>query len=299
MLSCQSRRQFLIRTGQMAIAGAGALLPIHSVASLSKNSRFTLGLSQYSLRELIKDGSLDPLDFPKFALEQFGIHAIDFWDGGLPADKIDDPAYLAKLNSNAAAIGSDLFLFMAPTYDLRPEKIGESGQVMQTSLRRTQHIGARYMRIFLKVPGTDVEAGVATSIEALKPLADAAASKGICIVIEPGNSTLSTQGTFLARVARGLNHPSCRLMPDFGKLKGDIYAGTRAMLPYTETISCKMHSFDDAGNQPDFDYPRLMQMIADSGYAGILAIEWEGRQLGPLEGVRASRRLIEQSLPGA
>jgi sugar phosphate isomerase/epimerase len=266
--------------------------------ALSEKSRFTLGLSQYSLRALIKDGSLDPLDFPKFALEQFGIRAIDFWDGGLPRDKLDDPAYLAKLKSNAERIGSDLFLFMAPTYDLRPDKIEGSKAVLQTSLRRTRHIGARYMRIFLKVPGTDADTGVRSCVEALEPLADAAASQGTCIVIEPGNSNLSTQGTFLARVARELNHPSCRLMPDFGKLKGDLYEGTRAMLPYTETISCKMHSFDDVGNQPDFDYPRLMQMIVDSGYAGILAIEWEGRQLDPIEGVRASRHLIEQSIPG-
>lgn len=259
-----------------------------------ETDRFTLGLSQYSLRALIRDGSLDPLDFPKFALEEFGIRAIDFWDGGLPRDKIDDPAYMAKLKSRADAVGSDLFLFMAPTFDLRPDKIARSKEVMQTSLERTKNIGARYMRIFLRVPGEDEAAGVRTSVEALKPLADVAAKAGVIIVIEPGNSALSIQGVFLARVARELNHPACRLMPDFGKLKGNIYDGTQAMLPYAETISCKMHSFDAAGNQPDFDYPRLMKMIADSGFKGILAIEWEGRNLEPIAGVQASKALIQK-----
>jgi len=85
-------------------------------------------------------------------------------------------------------------------------------------------------------------------------------------------------------------------MPDFGKLAGDIYAGTQAMLPHTAVVSCKMHSFDDAGNQPDFDYPRLFKMIADSDYTGILAIEWEGKKLEPVAAVQASQKLIEKSL---
>ena len=38
-------------------------------------------------------------------------------------------------------------------------------------------------------------------------------------------------------------------MPDFGKLRNNVYDGTSAMMPYTAAISCKMHSFDDNGNQ--------------------------------------------------
>lgn len=274
-----------------------ALLPAGIRANPAEsNAPYIIGLSQYSLRALIRDGSLDPLDFPRFALEEFDIRAIDFWDGGLPKDKIDDPAYLGKLKQNAERIGADLFLFMAPTYDLHPEKIEASKIEMAAGLRRTQWIGARYMRIFLSVPGTDPAAGVRICVEALKPLSDAAAEKGIILVIEPGNSPLSTQGAFLAQVAQQLNHPACRLMPDFGKLRGNIYSGTQAMLPYTETISCKMHSFDEFGQQPDFDYPRLMQMIADSGFRGILAIEWEGRKLAPVDGVHASKALMQSSL---
>lgn len=61
-------------------------------------------------------------------------------------------------------------------------------------------------------------------------------------------------------------------MPDFGKLRGDIYEGTEAMLPYAETVSCKMHSFDATGNQPEFDYLRLIKMVSDFGFKGIMAI---------------------------
>jgi hypothetical protein len=60
-----------------------------------------------------------------------------------------------------------------------------------------------------------------------------------------------------------------------------------------------MHSFDSAGEQPDFDYPRLMEIISRSSYRGILAIEWEGKNLKPIEGVKASQALLQRSLSKA
>ena len=88
-------------------------------------------------------------------------------------------------------------------------------------------------------------------------------------------------------------------MPDNGKLRGDIYAGTEAMMPFSQVVSCKMHSFDEAGNQPDFDYDKLIKIIVKSDYKGILAVEWEGKKLKPVPGVLASKALIEKSLKAA
>jgi hypothetical protein len=85
-------------------------------------------------------------------------------------------------------------------------------------------------------------------------------------------------------------------MPDFGKLRGDIYEGTRAMAPYAAVISAKTHEFDPAGNQVEFDYFRLIKIIAEARFDGIVAIEWEGKNLDPVQGVHASKRLIERAL---
>ena len=258
--------------------------------------RFTLGLSQYSLRALLKDGSLDALDFPKFTVDQFGIKAIDLWEGGLPKDKLDDSKYLAKMRKKAEQTGTDLFLLMSGALDALPKKRVASSAKISASFDRAVQLGAPMVRVFLKAPGTDPVAGLHASVEALKPLADEAAKKNLTIAIEPGASNLSQKGAFLAEVATKLKHPALKLMPDFGKLKENVYKGTKAMLPHTVTVSCKMHSFDKNGNQPDFDYPRLMKMIKQSAYRGILAIEWEGSALEPVAGVKASKKLIEKSL---
>ena len=289
-----NRRIFIQNAGKIGLAGSS--LPFLAKAKHHNNKRFTLGLSQYSLRALLKDGSLDALDFPKFTVDQFGLHAIDLWEGGLPKDKLDDSKYLAMMRKKADQAGTDLFLLMSGALDASPQKREASSARISASFNRAVQLGAPMVRVFLKAPGTDPSAGLKVSVEALKPLADQAAKKNLTIAIEPGASSLSQKGAFLAQVATQLNHPALKLMPDFGKLKDNVYKGTKAMLPHTVTVSCKMHSFDKNGNQPDFDYPRLMKMIQQSAYKGILAIEWEGSALEPVAGVKASKKLIEQSL---
>ena len=131
---------------------------------------------------------------------------------------------------------------MAGALDANPEKAEASRQNLLPSIDRTATLGAQYMRVFLRAPGEDEASGIKASVEALKPLADAAAKKDVMIVIEPGASKLSQRGAFLAEVCKQLDHPALRLMPDFGKQVNNVYDGTEAMMPYTVTISCKMHS---------------------------------------------------------
>jgi hypothetical protein len=297
MYNSFNRRSFLEKGGKIGLASS--VFPLSLNANHHKNMRFTLGLSQYSLRALLKDGSLDALDFPKFTVDQFGIKAIDLWEGGLPKDKLDDSKYLATMRKKAEQAGTDLFLLMSGALDASEKKREASTAKISASFDRAVQLGAPMVRVFLKTPGTDPVAGLKVSLEALKPLADEAAKKNLTIAIEPGASSLSQKGAFLAEVATELKHPALKLMPDFGKLKDNVYKGTQAMLPHTVTVSCKMHSFDKEGNQPDFNYPRLMKMIKGSKYKGILAIEWEGSALEPIPGVKASKKLIEKSLVAA
>ena len=294
MKNSYSRRRFLTQTATLGTCAT--MIPTELIAKQHSSDRFILGLSQYSLRALFKNGSLDALDFPQFTSDEFGIRAIDLWEGGLPKDKLDDSKYLALMKKRAEQAGSDLFLLMSGALDASEKKRKVTSAKISASFKRAVQLGTPMVRVFLKVPGTDLDLGIKISVEALKPLADEAVEKGLTIAIEPGASALSQKGVFLAQVAEKMEHPGLKLMPDFGKLKDNIYEGTRAMLPHTITVSCKMHSFDAAGKQPDFDYLRLMKMIKQSKYRGILAIEWEGEALEPIPGVIASKKLIETSL---
>jgi sugar phosphate isomerase/epimerase len=290
------RRTFL----QFAAVGAAALVPGARLRAAPKHG-LTIGLSQYSLRQLFAQKQLDPLDYPKFARDKFGLTELDLWEGGLPADRLDDTGYLKQLKQRAADAGTNLFLLMAGAVDAtggaNEKKKAKARPVDHPrSIERAATLGCPYVRLFLTAADGDRAAAVRRSAETLAPLADFAKSRGVTIALEPGSSNLTKEGAFLAEVMQQLKHPHCRLMPDFGKLSGDVYEGTRAMMPHAVVVSAKTHDFDAAGNQIEWDYFRLMKIIADAGFRGIVAIEYEGKNLAPVEGVLASKRLIERAL---
>lgn len=152
------------------------------------------------------------------------------------------------------------------------------------------------MRIFVKAPDIERKDSVAACAETLGPLANYAKHQGIILAIEPASSRLTRDGSFLAELMQIMQHDSCRLMPDFGKLGGDIYAGNEAMLPWTVVVSAKSHDFDSNGHEERFDYHRLIGAVKKSGFQGIVAIEYEGSHLPPLEGVLATKQLISKCL---
>ncbi|MDG2256058.1 MAG: hypothetical protein P8L49_13985 [Opitutaceae bacterium] len=103
-------------------------------------------------------------------------------------------------------------------------------------------------------------------------------------------AALLHDGVYLAALAKRMDHPALRLMPDFGKMKlDDPYGGTVAMMP-----SAKSHEFDANGMSREFNYTRLMKSIVDAGFTGIVSIEYEGKELGPVEGVKATQALLEK-----
>ena len=294
-----NRRKFICLSSA-ALAGTS-----YVGAAEEKKPELKLALSQYSLRKLFFSKELSPDDFPAYTRDQFGISAIDLWEGGLAKDKRDNEKYLSSLRKKAADAKSDLYLLMTGTLvvaaNAKDMNYAKNGPVIEQSIWRAKILGANFLRIFMSAPNMVEEAkAVEMCVEALKPLAEKAQESKVMLVIEPGTaSKLSRNGAFLAKVAAKLNHPGCKLMPDFGKLKGDIYAGTEAMMPFAASVSCKMHNFDDKGNQPDyFDYQKLLKIVVESKFKGYLAIEWEGRKLAPVEGVKASKKLIQATLTG-
>ena len=168
-----NRRQFL--RGATAAATVAAL-PISLRAAAGHG--LIIGLSQYSLKGLFSSGKLDPLDYPAFARREFGITELDLWEGGLPADRIDDERYLADLRKRAGDAGTNLFLLMAGVVDAS----GGTGKAKKkakpadhaASLARGARLGCRYVRFFLSAPDGDRAAAVARSAAALAPLADLA-----------------------------------------------------------------------------------------------------------------------------
>ena len=294
----RSRRSVLQTLGTAAAALtvnplSGALEPTAAAAGIR------IGLSQYSLRQPFRSGDLDIMDYPGFARDRFGITDIDVWEGGMPAQQQNDSAWLKKMKQTAIDEGSNIFLWMTGAVNCTAADASgrkSEAQKFHQPIDNAAILGCDYVRIFVKAPDIDRTDAVSACVETLSPVADYAHNCDVMLVIEPGASTLTRDGSFVAEIMKTMAHQHCRLMPDFGKLGGDIYAGSKAMLPWTEVVSAKSHDFDADGNEEKFDYARLIGDVRASGFQGIIAIEYEGHKLGPVEGVRATQQLIRRCL---
>ena len=51
-------------------------------------------------------------------------------------------------------------------------------------------------------------------------------------------------------------------------------------------------NFDEEGNQPLIDYYKMMKVIKEGGYKGYIGVEYEGDEMGEIEGIKATRQLI-------
>ena len=143
-----NRRDLIVKGGQLV--AAASILPSVSMAAEAGTKRFELALSQYSLRALLKDGSLKAIDFPAFTADTFGIKAIDLWEGGLPKDKLDDKAYLTQMKEKAAKAGTELYLLMTGALESNPKRFEKSFNRLLPSIGRAQTLGCQFLRVFLK-----------------------------------------------------------------------------------------------------------------------------------------------------
>ena len=232
-------------------------------------------------------------DYPAFARDTLGITELDVWGGAFPKDRKSDPDYYHELKRHSDKAGTQIFLLMAGAVnalgETRQKREAQATQ-LHSAINNAVILGAKYVRVFLKTPDVDREDAIQRSIEALSLIVNYAKERGIIITIEPGASDWAKQGAFLAEIARDMNDQNLRLMPDFGKMKDhDPYGGTKAMMPYSSGVSAKSHDFDADGNEVNFDYERLMKTVVDSGFRGIIAIEYKGKVTPPVEGVLRPR----------
>lgn len=161
--------------------------------------------------------------------------------------------------------------------------------------------------------------------DGLARLSEKAAGLDLNVIVE-NHGGLSSNGAWLARVMRTVDRDNCGTLPDFGnfyvvKNRGDEAAYTRAkgpylddpsyeeddiglaydrylgveeLMPYAKGVSAKAHDFDEKGNEIHTDFHKMMTLVKDAGYTGHVGIEYEGKQLGEVEGIKKTKALLER-----
>lgn len=287
------------------IAGAVAVVPAAFSLSLSgcgtQRPVFRISLAEWSLHRALGAGELDNLDFPRVTREEYGIEAVEYVNSFFK-DKAEDRAYLTELKTRCDDHGITSVLIMCDGEGAigNPDDAART-QAVENHYRwveAARFLGCHAIRVNARSDGLPEEQRDLAA-DGLRRLTEFGAGHEISVIVE-NHGGLSSNGAWLASVIQAVDHPGCGTLPDLKNFQTapgvwyDFYQGVSELMPFAKAVSAKTHVFDEAGNEREIDYFRMMRIVLEAGYRGWVGIEWEGSEISEPEGIRATKALLER-----
>ena len=278
--------------------GAGALAApqlLKAKGDLASNG-LTLAVQQYSFNRQLRAGELDILDYPKTVVEGTGITALEYFNGNFQ-DKSGDTRFFRELKKRANNAGATCTLMLCRSenaLDSSDSNIRyQSVEEHIPWLEAVRQLGGKAIRVDCRSSG-DYEEQKNYAVDGLSQLSDVARPFGMNILLE-NHGGFSSNGKWVADVLKRVNKSNCGTLPDFQNFTDyDPYLGVKEMMPFAKIVCAKSKEFDADGNEVNVDYGRMMKIVLDSGFKGSVGIEFEGHGVDPIEGILATKSLIER-----
>lgn len=239
-------------------------------------------------------------------------------------------AYLADMKKSCDDNGVESVLIMCD----RVGNLGDPSNVKRTAaieghyawLDAAKLLGCHSIRVnAASDPTLSPEKQADLCVDGLRRLSEHAKPMGLNVIVE-NHGGLSSNGAWLARVLKSVDLDNCGSLPDFGNfyvaknrnpeqyakqkalyegdpaytedetgLGYDRYKGVEELMPFAKGVSAKAHAFDKNGNEIHTDYVKMFEIVQASGYQGHVGIEYEGKELGEVEGIRKTKALLERT----
>lgn len=291
-----TRRGFLKQSAQL-----GSGFALGQTVFAKKDPPFLISLAEWSLHRALFAQRLDNLDFAKTAKQDFGITAIEYVNQFFK-DKARDLKYLGEMKKRAHDLDVKILLIMIDGEGALgdPDKIKRTQAVENHYkwVEAAEFLGCHSIRVNAHSSGSYDEQ-IEYASEGLRRLTEFGAKNKTNVIVE-NHGGLSSNGSWLSSVIKKVGHRGCGTLPDFGNFnlgggqQYDRYKGVSEMMPFAKAVSAKSHDFDDSGNETRIDYRRMIKIVNAAGYKGHLGIEYEGDRLSEPDGIRATKRLLEQ-----
>jgi sugar phosphate isomerase/epimerase len=326
-----TRRKFLKNSA--AITGGVSIVGLSSATisgySSSKDPLFKISLAEWSLNKsifgksrqlgweefakLLTDdpdallqGDIKHLDFAKVARQDFGIGAVEYVNTFF-FNKATNKNYLKEMKTIANGEGVKSLLIMCD----REGALGDPDDAARTTavenhykwIDAANYLGCHSIRVNAQSEG-EYDEQIKLATDGLSQLTEYGTKYDINVIVE-NHGGLSSNGKWLSGVINMVNHPRCGTLPDFGNFylgtwedKGndwyDRYVGVEELMPYAKAVSAKSHNFNEDGDEKDTDYSKMMRIVLDAGYRGYVGIEYEGSDLSEMDGIAATKKLLEK-----
>ncbi len=308
----QNRRNFIkslgvaslsygtLASGLAACASAGK-------ASVGKDLFFDISLAEWSLHKALFAKKITNLDFPGIARKEFDIGIVEYVNQFFK-DKAEDKKYLDELLARCKDNDVKNHLIMIDGEgglgELDANKRNKAVENHYKWVEAAKYLGCKTIRVNAQGTGTAQEVADA-SVQGLSKLGEFAAKSDINVIVE-NHGGYSSDGQWLASVMKTVDMKNVGTLPDFGNFcierkpgsrdcakEYDRYLGVAELMPFAKGASAKTYDFDISGNVVETDYLRMMKIVKDSGFRGIVGIEYEGSNTDEYEGIRKSKKILE------
>jgi len=255
-----------------------------------------IAVQQYSFNRQLKSGDLKIEDYPKTVVEGTGIKALEYFNGHIEDEKYNDD-FFKGLRKRCDDLGVTNTMMLcrnsnaldSPKAEIRKQSI----EGYRRWLTATKILGGQYIRVDTRQKG-DAEEQKKHAIDGLTALCAVANEYGLGILVE-NHGNHSGNGQWLADVMKKVNLPNCGTLPDFQNFTDyDPYKGVTEMMPYAKILCAKSKSFDKDGNEENVDFKRMLKIAKDAGFKGYIGIEFEGHGIKPIDGIKATHKLINK-----
>lgn len=299
MIQVSERREFIKQAAQTA-AVLGISTLAHETLTAAPKPLFKISLAQWSLHKALFAKQLDNLDFAKTAKQEFGISAVEYVNQFFK-DKAKDTAYLGEMLKRTKDLGVENWLIMCDGEGaLGDPDAAKRQQAVENHYKwveAAKFLGCKLIRVNAQSQGS-YEEQQKLAADGLHKLTEFGAKHKIAVVVE-NHGGLSSNGQWLTGVMKLVNHKMCGTLPDFGNFRVsrteeyDRYKGVTELMPFAKAVSAKTHDFDEQGNETHTDYRRMMKIVLAHKYSGNVGIEYEGSKLSEMDGIRATKKLLD------
>ena len=275
---------------------------------------FKLSLAQWSLHKYVNEENSSPFNFASQA-KSMGFEGLEYVNH-LYTKEIETLGFDAVIDSLKTLSDKhgmrNVLIMIDGQGDLADPDVALRNKAVENHKKwidAAQKLGCHSIRV--NTFGTnDPELWIPSVVDGLKKLSTYAATKNINVLCE-NHGWLSSDVPILMEAINKVNMENWGTLPDFGnwcvKRKDgamwgecleeypDKYEGIEVLLTKAKAVSAKAYDFDENGNETTLDFPRIIQMVKNSGYTGYIGVEYEGDRLSEKEGIIAIRDLLLKS----
>jgi sugar phosphate isomerase/epimerase len=306
-----TRRNFIRQTSLGALALGLSNEFIFANARTIDAKDLKISLAQWSLNKAFFGGDLDAEDFASIAKNTFDIDAIEYVNSFYKENATDEN-FWSMMRMKAEDSGVKSLLIMVD----ETEKLGDLNTTKRTKAVKDHYkwihaakiLGCHSIRVNAFGDGSPDELETSL-VDGLGMLTEYAAKEKINVLLE-NHGLHTSNASFMAGIIKQVDNPFLGTLPDFGNwcLNAEwggtsesqnctnMYPpdeGLKEWLPFAKGVSAKAYEFDAAGNDTVVDFPKLLKIVKESNFDGHIGIEYEGDRMGEIEGIKATKKLIE------